>query len=232
MVSRLGENNPSSKAFTLIELLIVVAIIAILAAIAVPNFLEAQTRSKVSRVKADMRSLDTALSAYFTDNNHFPLDVHGIEEATYGTYLDITDLNLKYYFIWHSGKPLTTPVAYMTSVSFTDPFGHWTDPEARTIGIDIWKHMYSFQYYDQSNDYSWGRVLDDLNIPYRVKTGASLVSLGPDGALTAGEWSFADPDGFTLDGRAYIYDPTNGTVSIGDIVRGVGGLTGGPRLGP
>jgi prepilin-type N-terminal cleavage/methylation domain-containing protein len=55
--------------FTLIELLIVVAIIAILAAIAVPNFLEAQTRSKVSRVKTDMRSLATAIEAYAVDNN-------------------------------------------------------------------------------------------------------------------------------------------------------------------
>ena len=47
--------------FTLIELLIVVAIIAILAAIAVPNFLEAQVRAKTSRVKADMRSMATAI---------------------------------------------------------------------------------------------------------------------------------------------------------------------------
>lgn len=48
-------------AFTLIELLIVVAIIAILALIAVPNFLEAQIRSKVSRAKSDLRSIATAL---------------------------------------------------------------------------------------------------------------------------------------------------------------------------
>ncbi len=53
--------------FTLIELLIVVAIIAILAAIAIPNFLEAQTRTKVSRVKTDMRSAAVALEAYRVD---------------------------------------------------------------------------------------------------------------------------------------------------------------------
>jgi prepilin-type N-terminal cleavage/methylation domain-containing protein len=60
------------KAFTLIELLIVVAIIAILAAIAVPNFLEAQTRSKVSRAKADMRTLATAIESYTVDYNKPP----------------------------------------------------------------------------------------------------------------------------------------------------------------
>ena len=61
------------RGFTLIELLIVVAIIAILAAIAVPNFLEAQTRSKVSRVKSDMRTIATGLESYQVDYNRYPL---------------------------------------------------------------------------------------------------------------------------------------------------------------
>ena len=58
--------------FTLIELLIVVAIIAILAAIAIPNFLAAQTRSKVSRAKADMRTAATGMEAYRIDNSNYP----------------------------------------------------------------------------------------------------------------------------------------------------------------
>ena len=61
------------RGFTLIELLIVVAIIAILAAIAIPNFLAAQIRSKVSRSKGEMRNMATALESYYVDNNQYPM---------------------------------------------------------------------------------------------------------------------------------------------------------------
>src|SRR4026208_482521 len=78
-ISSFAFSNPS-PAFTLIELLIVVAIIAILAAIAVPNFLEAQVRAKVSRVKADMRSLATGIETYAVDANKYPFQNNPLDE--------------------------------------------------------------------------------------------------------------------------------------------------------
>ncbi len=60
------------SAFTLIELLIVVAIIGILAAIAVPNFLNAQLRAKIARVEGDLRAMKTAIEMYRLDQSGYP----------------------------------------------------------------------------------------------------------------------------------------------------------------
>ncbi|HEX4084109.1 MAG TPA: prepilin-type N-terminal cleavage/methylation domain-containing protein [Chthoniobacteraceae bacterium] len=54
--------------FTLVEIMIVVAIIALLAAIAVPNFLRARKRSQATRVLEDLRDLDSGLDQYAIDN--------------------------------------------------------------------------------------------------------------------------------------------------------------------
>lgn len=82
--------------FTLIELLIVVAIIAILASIALPNFLDAQTRSKVTRAKSDQRVIAMALEVYVADNRRYP------PSTVVPPFLRMV--------------PLTTPVAYLSNV--------------------------------------------------------------------------------------------------------------------
>ena len=52
------------KGFTLVEIMIVVAIIALLAAIAVPGFLRARKRSQASRILNDLRMIDSAVDQY------------------------------------------------------------------------------------------------------------------------------------------------------------------------
>src|SRR5471030_2005032 len=61
--------NPSRGAFTLIEIMIVVAIIALLAAIAVPNFLRARKRTQATRILEDLRVLDSATDEYAIETN-------------------------------------------------------------------------------------------------------------------------------------------------------------------
>ncbi len=55
------------KGFTLIELLIVVVIIGILAAIAIPKFAATKDKAKLASVKTDLRNVETAQEAYFSD---------------------------------------------------------------------------------------------------------------------------------------------------------------------
>jgi prepilin-type N-terminal cleavage/methylation domain-containing protein len=61
--------NIKSGGFTLVEIMIVVAIIALLAAIAVPNFLRSRKRSQATQVLEDLRILDSAVDQYAIENN-------------------------------------------------------------------------------------------------------------------------------------------------------------------
>jgi len=61
--------NNRRGGFTLVEIMIVVAIIALLAAIAVPNFLRARKRSQATRILEDLRIIDSAIDQYAIENN-------------------------------------------------------------------------------------------------------------------------------------------------------------------
>ena len=65
----LNKLNKRRGGFTLVEIMIVVAIIALLAAIAVPGFLRARKRSQASRVVNDLRLIDSAVDQYAIENN-------------------------------------------------------------------------------------------------------------------------------------------------------------------
>jgi len=117
------------KGFTLIELLIVIAIITILALIAIPNFIEAQTRAAVSRVQADMRNTATAVESYFLDYNAYPYATYFWDHPVYiwnsstkitqGTTAICRGVALGTSLMWFTG--LTTPLAYMTALPYIDP---------------------------------------------------------------------------------------------------------------
>ncbi len=117
------------KAFTLIELLIVVAIIGILAAIAVPNFLNAQLKAKIAGTQSDLRTFVGAMQQYHLDNGSYHMHRGG---------------PLQHF-------PLTTPVPYLNAFmpdrfqtvpkvmydnpagfSTTQTFYHWIPWESHT----------------------------------------------------------------------------------------------------
>jgi prepilin-type N-terminal cleavage/methylation domain-containing protein len=198
-IAMLRRDKRRPAAFTLIELLIVVAIIAILAAIAVPNFLEAQTRAKISRVRSDMRTLSTALEAYFVDWNHYP-------------YFDRYNLPPRYNEIIYHLIPLTTPVAYLTTVNFRDPF---LSGDCRGYNDGIPRYYYNYR----NHEFWQSTSAPGFVVPVWVLNG-----LGPDGAPNQGLNAELWARGYVAANSVTIYDPTNGTVSDGDMPR-TGGET-------
>lgn len=211
----------TQAAFTLIELLIVVAIIAILAAVAVPNFLEAQVRAKTSRAKNDIRTLITGTVAYAVDANKYP----DLPDQVVMTLPIPARIGIPYSR--RTLPMLSTPIAYITSGLLTDPFA---------VGSP------ATSFYGYANPLAISRESGTVNSLQTIgvvgisaadkntfgENGYVFQSVGPDRV----NFALAAPPAST---RAafndltrtpssparlnFYYDPTNGTVSGGDIVR-------------
>jgi len=177
------------RGFTLIELLIVVAIIAILAAIAIPNFLEAQVRSKVSRSKADMRTLATALESYAVEHTKYPIDGSRPSDGS---------------LFWYVPNAITTPIAFISSARIVDPF------RIAITGTPVGYRRYRYRNFS----YTYGAVKAGV---YETIYGAwELMGNGPD--RSAGPFIYKTMSGHTME-LTLPYDPTNGTVSAGNLIR-------------
>lgn len=186
---------PKKQAFTLIELLIVVAIIGILAAIAVPNFLNARIRAMVSRTQADLRTLVSAFEAYAIDNSiRYPPDFNcgaapiPKESCTY---------NL-----------LTTPVSYIGTIPrdvWLARDGAGTQEQRDAIG--------GLEYYEY-----WGKFTKG---PGRIKKFTEngiyyiMRSVGPDMKLQMSSDTIRHI--YEKSGRLS-YNPSNGLRSRGDFI--------------
>ncbi len=226
----------NTRAFTLIELLIVVAIIAILAAIAIPNFLEAQTRAKVARVASDLRTIATGIESYRVDNNRTP-PAANFQGNSLRVFWAGTNIN---------GVPvgsITTPIAYLTSVP-ADPFetfvssGVNTRPGTLPFGYE--KAGFGlegtgpfpdgpFQVkgsggfvvqvpsdYKENGINANGPVNGFVRDEWETPTPYALWSIGPSGDLPPRRSGDSATSRYIVDGR---YDPTNGTVSVGYLIR-------------
>ena len=105
----------NQKGFTLIELMIVIAIIGILAAIAIPNFLNYQCKAKQSEAKSNLGNIRTSEEAYFAEFDIYAQNTGAIGFATKGntryTYeIDCTDPLLD-FTASAIGKPVMTTAA-------------------------------------------------------------------------------------------------------------------------
>jgi prepilin-type N-terminal cleavage/methylation domain-containing protein len=78
----LNKINKRRGGFTLVEIMIVVAIIALLAAIAVPGFLRARKRSQASRILNDLRLIDAAVDQYAIETNKASGSAVGVVDWT------------------------------------------------------------------------------------------------------------------------------------------------------
>jgi len=82
MLQKIRGNN--QKGFTLIELMIVIAIIGILAAIAIPNFISYRNKSFCSAAESDANNIAAAISDYFAVPEHVDLDTQSGVSTYYG----------------------------------------------------------------------------------------------------------------------------------------------------
>jgi len=86
MHARPYRHPSSSRGFTLIEVLVVIVILGILAAIIVPNIMDKPGEARITKARADIRAIESALNIYRLDHHRYPTTDEGLSVLV-GKYL-------------------------------------------------------------------------------------------------------------------------------------------------
>ena len=115
----------NKKGFTLIELMIVVAIIGILAAIAIPNFLKYQCKSKQSEAKTNLAAIHTSMTSYMAEYNVYTKSFDALGFKTEGTSL--------YTYTISAANTANGTFTAEASGTISGKADKWTMNQARTL---------------------------------------------------------------------------------------------------
>ena len=119
MILNIRKRMKSQKGFTLVELMVVIAIIGILAAIAVPKLTNSANAAKDAALVADLRTVDSALALYYTTNHSYPADLAAAKTALVGSD--------KYLAAWPKDATGTADISYTSSDTNYDLTGIKSD---------------------------------------------------------------------------------------------------------
>ena len=159
------------KGFTLIELMIVVAIIGILAAIAIPNFIKFQARSKQSEAKANLKALFTAEKAFMQEKDRY--------SALVGEMGFSPERNNRYAYYLSGTHTLDNRTGTTATTSTT----------ANGISVDTFK--YSAAAADPlSGNLACGEAPAVIAPPSATFVGAAVGNIDADATLD--QWSISD----------------------------------------
>jgi len=120
--------NTVQKGFTLIELMIVIAIITILAGILIPNFLHARAEAQTASCEGNLRNLATALEEYAVDNGFYPTSFANLLAANNGAYLKVIPRDPAGGAAYALAVPATAPCTNTQPITYviTDGGNHDT----------------------------------------------------------------------------------------------------------